>query len=250
MVSFKDLATYSFIYERNDFFIHYFNPDATFRYDSNMFQLLFSPVREEFLLIEEMNEQFSLDNGLSHIKFFWPENQGIHQDTLSCLNQAHYGLEKLELYAILPDAFMPGSVDSLITINEVTSESLALFKAINYIEDQTVSDEFAKHKQPFYNHLFNQSEVTFLLASIDDVSVGSAILVEGNETIEIDDVFTLPPYRKRGVATALQRVVMERARQQNKTVILAADAEDTPRLMYQALGYDFISFRIGVQKKL
>lgn len=250
MLSFKQLATHSSIYDQNDFFIHYFNPDARFRYDSNVFQLLFSPVRVEFELIEEMNSQFSFDFGLSHIKFYWPENQGIYPDTLAYLNESDYGLEKLELYAILPEYFKAGPVDPLIRISNVSKELLDSFKAINYIEDLTISTAFAEHKQSFYDQLFSQSNVSFLMATINNDPVGSTIIIEGEDTIEIDDLFTLPNFRKRGVATALQQAVMQRAHHEHKTVILAADAEDSPKLMYQKQGYDYISFRIGVQKKI
>ncbi|GEK91378.1 DUF5613 domain-containing protein [Alkalibacterium kapii] len=87
MVSFKSIATHSHCVDENEFFEHYFDPDALFRYDSNFFQLKYSPTKEEFLLIEDMQEFFAIQNGLEHIKFYWPQDEGIRVDTLDYLNE-------------------------------------------------------------------------------------------------------------------------------------------------------------------
>jgi ribosomal protein S18 acetylase RimI-like enzyme len=60
-------------------------------------------------------------------------------------------------------------------------------------------------------------------------------------TAEIDDVSTLPAYRRRGLASALTLGAVSRARDAGcDLVFLRADAADSPRRLYQGLGFELI----------
>lgn len=249
MPSFKDLFPYSQRIDSNDFFEQYYNSDVPFRYDSNFFQLLYSPSVEEFKLIENMHSTFSEEYGLNHVKFYWPQNTGILPDTLAYLNEKEYGLEKLELYSINPEDFL-GKESSNWSIQKVQKDTLPLFKAINYKQDLEISESFAEDKQPFYDDLHSDEHVELRLVFKDSEAVGSCLTIESDHTIELDEVFILPDYRHQGAASALQHVIMKEARDKNKTVILAADAEDSPRTMYQKQGYSYQGFRIGAVKTI
>lgn len=248
MVTFSSVAIHSTLIDENEFFKHYFNANALFRYDSNFFELKYSPLKEEFELIEEMQWSFSEENGLTHVKFYWPENQGIHPGTLTYLNQKDYGLEKLELYTIDPIRFVKAPEDPDISIKVVTQTELDDYKAINHIEDKTISESFADAKQPFYNDLFQNEAVTFLLAFYKGKPAGSCVLVDSDEGLEIDDLFTLKEYRLRGIASAILNFIMKKALSGDKHVFLLADAEDTPKEMYMSKGFSYEGFRIGAQK--
>jgi len=248
MVTFNAIATHSTRIDDNEFFSQYFDPDALFRYDSNFFQLNYSPTKEEFELIESMHWVFSLENDLTHVKFYWPEDQGIHPDTLDYLNQKEYGLEKLELYSLETERFVKKEVDPAINVTIVQADQLETFKSLNYIEDKTISESFADSKQPYYDRLFKDGAVTFLLAWYDGKPAGSCVVIESDKGLEIDDLFTLENYRLKGVATALQTFIVQEALKKQTVVFLVADAEDSPREMYRKAGFDYQSFRIGAQK--
>ncbi|MCC5894643.1 MAG: GNAT family N-acetyltransferase [Alkalibacterium sp.] len=248
-MNFNTLYTYSAPLDQNDFFIQYYNPNALFRYDSNFFELLYSPSVEEFKLIEDMHWQFSLDYSLTHVKFIWPQDQGILLRTLDYLSQEAYGLEKLELYSITPQAFK-GTPNKDVVIETVDSSTLQTFKAINYVEDLESSKSFAEKKQSFYDLIFDDSAVTLRLAYLNSIPVGCCITIEQSQTIEIDDLFTLPDYRGARIAGTLQSAVMSAAFNSDKKVILAADAEDSPKEMYIKQGYCYEGFRIGAIKRL
>lgn len=250
MITFDAITNHSTLIDENDFFRHYFDPDALFRYDSNFFQLMYSPSKEEFKLIEEMQWVFSEENGLNHVKFYWPENLGIRPDTLEYLGDHEYGLEKLELYSIDPSDFSDSPDNSDVRIEVVTSDQLSVFKSINYIEDKETSTSFANAKQPFYDRLFKDESITFLLASYKNQPAGSCILIRSDWGIEIDDLFTLKEYRSKGIATAVQKFIMEEAASFGKKVFLVADAEDTPKEMYIKNGFTYEGFRIGAQKEI
>lgn len=249
MIDFQMLYPYSAEMDRNEFFIQYFNPSALFRYDSNYFHLLYSPSKEEFQLIEDMHWFFSEDNGLGHVKFTWPKDQGLLPETLDYLSEQGYGLEKLELYSIDP-AFFKGVTADNIQVTKVTHEQLDTFKTLNYIEDMKTSRYFADEKQGFYDLIFSDPLVTMWLALKDDQTVGSCITIEQSETIEIDDVFTLPEHRGQNVASTLQARVMAEGVKRNKRVILAADAEDSVKDMYIKQGYTCEGFQIGAIRTL
>ncbi|OJF95346.1 GNAT family N-acetyltransferase [Alkalibacterium sp. 20] len=250
MVTFEAIATHSTLIDENDFFSHYYNSEAPFRYDSNFFQLKYSPIKVEFELIETMHWTFSEEYDLTHVKFYWPENQGIHPDTLDYLNQEEYGLEKLELYSITPSDFAVTTENPDISIQVVTYDNLNIFKSINYIEDKIISTSFAGAKQPFYDKLFQDESITFLLAYYKGKAAGSCIIVESAEGLELDDLFTLKEYRLRGVAKALLDYIIKQAASKQKIVFLVADAEDSPKEMYLKSGFNYEGFRIGAQKMI
>lgn len=248
-MNFQTLYTYSEQIDENDFFIQHFNPNALFRHDSNFFELLYSPSIEEFKLIEDMHIQFSNDYSLSHVKFVWPQDQGILPYTLDYLSQENYGLEKLELFSVHPSMY-EGKRNEDVEVRVVDHFDLSLFKTINYTEDLEISKTFADEKQPFYDEIFEDPAVTFRLAFLDNKPAGSCISIEQQTTIEIDDLFTLPEFRNRKIAGTLQAAVMSSAIDAEKQVILAADAEDTPRTMYLNQGYTYEGFRIGAVKRI
>ncbi|WP_423188756.1 GNAT family N-acetyltransferase [Alkalibacterium sp. f15] len=250
MVTFEAVATHSTLIDENDFFRHYYNSEALFRYDSNFFQLKYSPTKVEFELIETMHWNFSEEYDLTHVKFYWPENQGIHPDTLDYLNQEDYGLEKVELYSIAPFDFTAVAENLDISIHVVNHEQLDTFKSINYIEDKIISTSFAEAKQPFYDKLFQDKSITFLLAYYKGKAAGSCIIVESTEGLELDDLFTLKEYRLKGVAKALLDYIIKQATPKQKTVFLVADAEDSPKEMYIKSGFNYEGFRIGAQKAI
>ncbi len=248
-MNFQQLYPFSEQLDQNDFFIQYYNPEALFRYDSNFFELLYTPPVDEFKLIEQMQLKFSEDYFLDHVKFVWPQDQGILPDTLDYLSDEKYGLEKLELYSIHPADFREKENPAVI-VEVVDSTSLPLFKQINYVEDLVTSRSFAEHKQLFYDTIFADPIVTLRIAFLNNEAAGSCITIEQSDTVELDDIFTLPDFRYSGVARTLQSAVMSTALLSGKTVILAADAEDTPREMYLKQGYQYEGFRIGAIKKL
>lgn len=60
-------------------------------------------------------------------------------------------------------------------------------------------------------------------------TVGSLILIASDQYLEIDHVLTDANYRKQGIATAMLASVMTQAIRSQQSVILVADAEDSPK---------------------
>jgi GNAT superfamily N-acetyltransferase len=79
----------------------------------------------------------------------------------------------------------------------------------------------------------------FWLADIDAVTCAYACSWEGTSGVGmVEDLFTLPAYRHRGLATALiaHAVADIRARDVH-SIVIGADTADTPKHMYAAMGF-------------
>jgi len=247
LVTFDNIAHNTTLISENEYFKQFYNRDALFKYDSNFFQLKYQPFLAEFKLIENMNIDFSEKVGLSYVKFHWPENKGFTPEIVQYFEQTGYELEMLNLYFILPEEFVPSRTNSNTKVIQVTDKSLSAFKTINYTEDLTIDRDYAENMNPFYEKLFALDNYLFLMAYLNDEPVGSVILIESDHYIEIDDLFVVKEYRNQGIGTEIQKSVMELAKQKQKKVILVADAEDTPKNMYEKQGYEYVSYQVGAQ---
>lgn len=81
----------------------------------------------------------------------------------------------------------------------------------------------------------------FFATAVDGTLVSGAHLYPGDGIAQIEEVITLEPYRRRGLArrvvTHVTRLMIEDG---HGLVFLTADAKDWPRQLYTRLGYDAI----------
>ncbi|WP_208560414.1 GNAT family N-acetyltransferase [Marinilactibacillus kalidii] len=249
MFTFDHINHYSHLIDENEFFKQYFNPLLPGRYNSNFFLLSYQPSLAEFELIEEMQLTFHEDEGLQHLKFFWPQDKGFTPEIVSYFEQEGYEIEMLELLEIDPRDFKGSPVSSIevITIDQTTLDD---FKRLNYPQDLNYGTAFAETKQQLFDMVLDDQNSHLLLAYIDGVPAGSLIAIVGSKHIEIDDLFVKESFRHQGVATKLQSAVMQLAIQQEKHVILVADGDDTPKNMYLKQGYQQSGYQLAAQKRL
>lgn len=81
--------------------------------------------------------------------------------------------------------------------------------------------------------------VAFFLASVKRTDCGFFSSWPGtNRMAKVEDLFTHPDFRRRGIATALIRQCVEDARARGaREVVIGARVDDTPKAMYAALGF-------------
>lgn len=79
----------------------------------------------------------------------------------------------------------------------------------------------------------------YFLAYVDDKPAAFFSSWPGFDGIgQVEDLFTLPEYRHRGLATALMHRCVQDSRQRGaRGVIIACDPTDTPKNMYRAMGF-------------
>ncbi|MEH7307838.1 GNAT family N-acetyltransferase [Neobacillus drentensis] len=79
--------------------------------------------------------------------------------------------------------------------------------------------------------IFEDPNIHQLLAFYKGIPAGSVEVIISKETADIDGLVVDENFQKKGKGSMLQKFVMEKY--DNKTIILVADGEDTPREMYR-----------------
>lgn len=247
MITFHSIHPHSTLIEENEFYELFYNPEAPYMYDYNCMYLKYQPTLEEFKLIEKIQLEFHEDMGLEHVKFYWPQDNGFSQPVLDYFIEQNYGIQLLELYAVHPNEFKGHNPHPSVQINFVTEETLPDFKQISYLQDLDIGREFADQKQDLYEIKFDDPEIRQVIAWLNGEPVGGVDLIEGESTVEIDNLFVNKDKQRQGIATALQYFAMNYAG--DRTVILVADGEDTPKEMYEKQNYIYLGFQVGAQKE-
>lgn len=249
-VSFEDIETHSYKVEENELFIQYSNVEIPDRYDSNYLLLKFSPILEEFKLIEEIQLSYQQSVNQQHLKFIWPENTGVHPEVLEYFDKHNYQIGMQNLYWVTKDTFSVHKVNPDLTIRVVDDANFKDFLTINLKEDLKHGKAFHQLKERIYPYQYQLRNTRFLLAYLDEEPVGSLIIIHSDDFLEVDNVLTDSDYRGQCVATSLLYEVVHHIAEKNQKVILVADAEDTPKDMYEKMGFKYMAYQISAQKNL
>ena len=249
-LNFQKTKNFSQLIEDNELFSQFSMIEYPYYYDLNFIQLHFNPTMEEFNLLETILKDYQLAEGQNHLKFYWPENTGLFVDVLEYLSSEEYELGKLELLHLSPNQFTLTTSNPNVSIEQVTLDTLDAFITLNQQADLEYGEAFALNKRNFYHYQFTLPDVSFWLAFIEDEPVGSLILLSSEQFLEVDNLLTADAWRKQGVASEVLVHVVEMATEQQKEIILLADAEDSPREMYLKQGFEAIGSQIHVLKEL
>ncbi len=247
--SFQNIENFSALVEENELFSQFSNRSLLHHYEANYIQLHFNPVLAEFSLLEEMYLEDLKQTGQSYLNFHWPQNTGLYMDVLDHLSKKGYKLGRLELLHLQPQHFTKRPANPTAKIVQVTDDTFEAFLSLNAAEDRKQSQGFAAHKASVYCYQYQCPHVTFLLAFVQQQAAGALTLIASPDYLEVDNVLTSAPWRKRGIATEMLAAIVKQAARLGKEVILLADAEDTPREMYLKLGFQPVASQIHALKK-
>ncbi|RDW16198.1 GNAT family N-acetyltransferase [Oceanobacillus chungangensis] len=224
--------------------IHY--PELLNRYDSNFIQFKRMPSLEEFIGAANYLRAFHLERGQKHVKFYLPANEKPSKELLDYLKEKSYEAGFLELYAIDPEAFPSVDVNPDIDIQTVKADNFSTYLELQYQADLQFGKEYAKQKINLYKRHFNDPTMMQIIAYYQGEPAGSVDVIIADETAEIDGLSVKEVFQKKGIGTRLQQFVMNKFA--NKTIILVADGEDTPREMYRRQNYHYVGFQYEIQK--
>ncbi|WP_232824036.1 MULTISPECIES: GNAT family N-acetyltransferase [Paraliobacillus] len=133
-----------------------------------------------------------------------------------------------------------------IDIQVVTGENLEVLLHLQYQFDLNFGSEFAKQKADLIKRQFEEEHIHQVLAFYKGAPAGCVDVIISNETTEIDNLTVVESFRNRGIGSRLQEFVMKTF--PDKTVILVADGEDTPKEMYLKQNYKYRDFKYEAQK--
>lgn len=150
------------------------------------------------------------------------------------------------MYAIKPEQFPAIPVHEKIVVEKVTTENKERFLDLKYEIDREFGSDFAEQKRRIHEKNYLDESVMQLLAFYDGKAVGAVDVMISEQTAEIDGLVVLDDYQKKGIGSQLQKFVMDQCA--DKTVILIADGEDTPREMYKRQNYEYIGYQFEALK--
>ena len=245
-ITFEDIYTLGHVVEENKQCRHVHYPEMLTRYDSNFIEFKTLPSLTEFKGAEYYLKTYHIKNGQKHVKFYFPADEKIGEELTGYLNHSCYEIGFIELYAIQPNQFPLVENNPDIEIQAVTAENLETFLKLQYQQDLEFGSEFADQKVDLHKRNFNDEDILQVIAFYKGVPAGSVDVIISNETAEIDGLVVNVNYQKKGIGSRLQKFVMDTFH--DKTIILVADGEDTPREMYQRQNYQYLGYKYQAQK--
>ncbi|QCR33899.1 GNAT family N-acetyltransferase [Lysinibacillus sp. SGAir0095] len=224
---------------------HFHDSEFLSRYDSNLIAWKCMPSTALFKEIEVTLSNFHLLNNQKHLKFIFPPNEKLTNELHNYLLSKNYSIGFLELYSIQPKDFK-ASKNTQIEIQFVKEENIEDFLQLQYHEDLQFGESFATEKQVYLRKQYIKDNVYFIIAYDQMKPIGSVIIIQKDNTAEIDNLFVLDSHQRKGIGSSIQHFVMEHFH--NKTITLVADGEDTPREMYQRQNYRLKGFQYEALK--
>lgn len=224
---------------------HFHESDFLNRYDSNLITWKHMPSIELFKEVEISLRNFHKQKNQKHLKFIFPPDEIISEDIHTYLIAKNYSIGYLELYSIKPSDFAARK-NPEISVHFVTDKCIDDFLQLQFNEDLQFGESFAKEKQTFLRKQYTLENIHHIIAYNQETPVGSTIVIEKQDTAEIDNLFVIESEQHKSIGSTIQHFVMEHFR--TKTIILVADGEDTPREMYQRQKYHLNGFQYEALK--
>jgi GNAT superfamily N-acetyltransferase len=245
-ITFDNIFIHSHIAAENRLYKHYHFPEMLSRYDSNYIEFKIFPTLEELKEAEGYLQEFHRKNGQKHVKFKFPVNEKIPSELVNYLNQKNYDIGFLELYAIEPKQFPEVKDHPDIEVQIVTEQNLKAFLALQYQQDIVFGSHFANQKVELNKTIFEDPSFMQLLALYKGTPAGAVDVILSEDTVEIDNLGVDEAFQRKGIGSRLQKFVMDTFH--DKTVILVADGQDTPKEMYKRQNYQYLGFQYYTQK--
>lgn len=245
-ITFENIYTLGKVVFEDDQYKHIHYPEMLTRYDSNFIEFKNMPTLSKFKNAESYLREFHLKNGQHHVKFYFPANEKPGDGLIDYMNHSGYEIGYHELYSIQPDQFPFVKENPDIEIQAVTERNLETYLQFQYQLDLKYGSDFAIQSRELHKRNFDSQNIEQLLATYKGTTAGSVNIIIGNHTAEIDGLVVDESVQKKGIGSRLQKFVMEKF--YNKTIILVADGEDTPREMYKRQNYKYHGFKYLSQK--
>ncbi|MFZ7942651.1 MULTISPECIES: GNAT family N-acetyltransferase [Bacillaceae] len=245
-ITFENIYTLGHVISENNLYsqIHY--PEMLTRYDSNFIEFKQIPTLTEFKKAESYLREFHLKHGQNHLKFYFPPNEKPAEELIDYMDNSGYEIGFLELYAIEPNQFPSVIENPDIEIHTLSDNNLESFLTLQYQQDLENGRDFANQNQELHKRNFKNPNIQQLLASYKGTPAGSVDIIIKQNTAEIDGLVVNENFQKKGIGSRLQKFVMDQF--SNKTIILVADGEDTPREMYRRQNYQYQGFKYQSHK--
>lgn len=241
MITFQAIHQFGTPIEQTPNYTYYHLQQVLDRYDSNFLALHQMPSINELKQHIEYVKNKAIYYDQNHAKLVFPANEQLPEEVRDYLLAQQYELSFLELYAINPQQFARKTPPEHVDICFLTERYNEEFLQFLYNDLSHWGKRYAASMLHLYATLIEQGEIQIVIALLEDEIVGATTVFTSEHFVEIDNFFVYEPYQKRGIGRAIQQFVMDYAKE--KTVILVAEGEDTPKEMYRRQGYQYYGFQ-------
>ena len=246
-ITFHDIYKPGHTVLENDLIIHNHNPDMLLQYDSNFIAFKRMPSVQEFEEAHQYLRDFHQKNGQKHVRFYFPDDEELSGELVAFFQQdKDYTVGFLELFAILPAEFPEVQEREEIKVENVTDKTWNDYLEFQYEQDSVYGENFAEKKKAQHLRNYKDESIQQLIAFYKGKAAGSVDVIIKERTAEIDGLMVHEDFQKKGIGSSLQKSVMDQYK--DKTIILVADGEDTPKEMYRRQNYRYIGKQYNLLK--
>jgi GNAT superfamily N-acetyltransferase len=241
-ITFKNSNKAGKLVLENELYVHVHNPEMLLQYDSNFIKFKRMPTTNEFNEAQNYLRDYHEKHGQKHVRFYFPEGEKLSPELSEFFKKDNeYTIGFLELYSILPIQFPVVIPHPDIDIQHVSRETLDVYLQFQYEQDSIFGNDFAEQKQGQHVRNFKDEKVVQIIAFYQGKPAGTVDVIVSDDTAEIDGLVVREDYQKKGIGSQLQKLVMNQFH--DKTIILVADGEDTPKEMYRKQNYQYLGFQ-------
>lgn len=239
MYTANDLFSYSDILDEGKEYTIYNDDVMTLRYYSNYILIKEAISQEQFqhARLKYLGQQLRHD---VPFEAYLVQDTAMTQELRAWFMSRDFTISKNLVLKINSNDFF-SLINTNLKIEEVSEVTLERFNDFACDDElaRLFGEDYRQQKRLFYKKVLTIPESTLLMGTLDGEIAGYCIMNDCGTHFEIDELFANPEYRNIRVASTLQDTVMKRA--QGKDVILAAEDDDTPKVMYEKQGYTFES---------
>lgn len=241
-ITFKNIYKAGQLTLENDLFIHVHNPEVLLQYDSNFIKFKKMPTIQEFNESHHYLRTYHENHGQNHVKYYFPEGERITAELENHIkSDTDFTIGYLELFAIQPANFPEVNENADIQIQKVTNETLDGYLKFQYEQNSIHGNDFALQKQGQHVRNFRNENFMQVIGFYKGKTAGSVDVIISEDTAEIDALVVHEDFQRKGIGSHLQKFVMDQF--SDKTIILVAEGDDTPKDMYRKQNYQYLGFQ-------
>lgn len=234
--SFKDIYTRARATVETDKYVIYQTLKSKLYFSGNYLLMKKTPETVEeldYYIVACRN--FFREKGVDFIHLASQENSTLPRKLKKYLKKEKYSEINLDLYHLEKEYFIEQEISGY-DVEYLQRKDLGRYLEFQYkIDLESANEEWAEHNQTLLYEEVRSDIIKKLVAKDGEEIIATVNLIVRSDYFELDNLYVAPAYRRKGVAMHLIDFAI---RNENKDdVILVADANDTPKYMYEKIGF-------------
>ena len=239
--SFINVHTKSKVALETDKYLVHRRIKSKLSYSDNYLEIKVLPNNEEELKYYiDACADFFKDKGINFIHLALPENSELDKKLVKYLKKENYTKMDFDLYVLNVNGYEFLEEDCNYSVEELDKKDYAQYMEFSYKQDlEVANEEWAEHnKDSIYENIRNDDIIQLVSKDNDKIVAGVNIILD-DDYFEIDNLYVIEKYRRQGIAKKLVDFAIKNFKKNN--IILVADSDDTPKYMYEKMGFELVS---------